>query len=98
MEGDRYIMCVSSDMKSANIRFYSLIVSSFFLIMGVTCIIMKGLTVKYMYDEHVARDSLYLLPLGYTFLAICVLVLIVGSIRIRILIKRDYKKIHCEKS
>ena len=54
MEGDRYIMCVSSDMKSAKIRFYSLIVSSFFLIMGVTCIIMKGLTVKYMYDEHVA--------------------------------------------
>lgn len=87
-------MNVSSDMKRAKIRFYSLIVSSFFLIMGVTCIIMKGLTVKYMYDEHVARDSLYLLPLGYTFLAIYVLVLIISSIIIRILIKRDYERIH----
>lgn len=85
-------MYVSNMHERNNIKIKSLIVSSFFLIMGVVCIVVKGITMRYPYDEHLAKDTMYLLPIGYSLIGLCVLVLIIGSIRIRILIKIEQNR------
>lgn len=92
------MMYVSNMHERNQIKIRSLIVSSFFLIMGSICIIVKGITVRYPYDEHLARDTKYLIPIGYSLMGICVLILIIGSIKIRILIKRERERTSGKKS
>lgn len=57
-----------SEVRKAKLNFYSTIVGSMLLILGMMCLFIKANSVEYIDSSGMLHENFYLLPIGFVFL------------------------------
>ena len=76
-----------SETKRAKLSLYSLIIGFALFLMGVMCIFIKANSVEYIDEIGILHENFFLLPIGFLFIFIGLIVMIVFEIK-NIKIKR----------
>lgn len=57
-----------SETRKAKMNMISIIIGSILILIGVICIVIKGLSVEYVDSEGFLHENFFLLPIGFLFL------------------------------
>ncbi len=70
-----------SKNKRAKLNLYSVLVGSFLLLIGIICFIIKANSIEYIDEEGFLHENFFLIPIGFLFLFIGTIVILVSSIK-----------------
>lgn len=70
-----------SKNKRAKLNLYSVLVGSFLLLIGIICFIIKANSIEYIDEEGFLHENFFLIPIGFLFLLIGTIVILVSSIK-----------------
>lgn len=70
-----------SETHQAKINLYTIIVGMFSLLLGFVCFIIKANSVEYIDESGILQENFYLLPIGYLFVFLGLIIIIISSIK-----------------
>ena len=70
-----------SESRIVKMNLISTIIGTFLLLIGLLCIVIKANTIEYIDESGILHENFYLLPIGFLFIFIGLIVILVGIIR-----------------
>ena len=70
-----------SESRIVKMNLISTIIGTFLLLIGLLCIVIKANTIEYIDETGILHENFYLLPIGFLFIFIGLIVILVGIIR-----------------
>ena len=70
-----------SESRIVKMNLISTIIGTFLLLIGLLCIVIKAITIEYIDESGILHENFYLLPIGFLFIFIGLIVILVGIIR-----------------
>ena len=70
-----------SESRIVKMNLISTIIGTSLLLIGLLCIVIKANTIEYIDESGILHENFYLLPIGFLFIFIGLIVILVGIIR-----------------
>ena len=78
---ERKLINDGSESRIVKMNLISTIIGTFLLLIGLLCIVIKANTIEYIDESGILHENFYLLPIGFLFIFIGLIVILVGIIR-----------------
>jgi len=82
----------TSDNRKAKLNLYTILIGTFIVILGLTCIFIKANSVEYIDHAGFLHENFYLLPVGFLLIFVGVIVIIVVGLVYLWTIRHDKRK------